>query len=647
MLNIKDKSINSLITILNKRINSIRLGNEKVYLEFDNIKGLYDVTLKEKVVIVYINKEITADEREYIKNTIKNIYNRESIIKITLNDSIIPDGFIYDNLGILVKKEKVTPKNTYIYYVRISDKWLFIKSKVYSKYHDIYQFEIESFDPVTKESRIELCSAETIGKWGLCVSFLMNSLAVNTNEEFKKDLTTLFTRISSENEIPDKITIPYMGWNENNTEFFPYSDKLNIDFTGDTSKYLKNTIKAFQPKGEINKFINKLKNFINDNYDSDFIISEKFAAPLIDIIGIRSFSINYYGKSGTFKSLANKFGIACFGDPEKLSSSGGHTKLVLMEKLAKFHNLPFYIDEIKEETIDIYGVGNESGRQRLNKNAQIMESVTWRTIMSCTSEHSMEKDSNKEGEINRVICLSVDCVPKNLKNLDDFSKEEFARDNYLFIKNNYGQLGELYIQEVIKLKPILNNIYQEILNKIYDKNKNKQHLYMIASISLANYIYRKLFFDIDDINYSIKLGKIFVKKLQDIENLDSDIKMLRTIIEFYDINENAFKITGKEFKCNYCYGAVREDQIYFILNPLKEYLEKKGFNWNDKKSLIDRGLIEYKNARIDNELKKRIIVNTEVLTKNKNKTIWDNMTPEEIKNDLNSNNDLPLPPKIK
>ena len=106
MLNIKDKSINSLITILNKRINSIRLGNEKVYLEFDNIKGLYDVTLKEKVVIVYINKEITADEREYIKNTIKNIYNRESIIKITLNDSIIPDGFIYDNLGILVRKEK-------------------------------------------------------------------------------------------------------------------------------------------------------------------------------------------------------------------------------------------------------------------------------------------------------------------------------------------------------------------------------------------------------------------------------------------------------------------------------------------------------------------------------------------------------------
>ena len=645
-MGIKKNNIWKLSKILQHRMNSIKLGKDTIYLKFDNLDKLYEVALKEKNVFIKIDKKITPDEANYIKNTIKNKYNRECIIKESVNGFVVPDGFIYDDKGILAKKERVIGKSIQYYYERISDKWLFIKSKVYSKYHDVFQFEVESIDPFTKESIIELCSADTIGKWANCISFLMNSLSINTQEDFKRDLTNLFNKINEENDIKFKVTMPYMGWNEDNTEFFPYSNNLHMDYTGDTSKYLKNTMKSFDGKGDINLFINKLKEFTKDNIDSDFIISEKFAAPLLDLIGIRSFSINYYGKSGNFKSLANKFGMACFGDPMKISSNGGDTKLVLIEKLAKFHNLPFYVDEITSESMNIYAVGNESGRHRLNRSGKIMEAVNWRTILSCTSEHSMEEDSNKEGEINRVICIPVDCIPKYInKNSNNYIKEEFARKNYLFIKNNYGLLGELYIQEIIKIKDNLNALYEKILNQIFDPNKNKQHLYMIAVISLANYIYRKLFFDIDDLKYSIFLGKYFVSRLQDIKNLDPEIKMLNTILEFYDINENAFKIVGKEFKCNYCYGAVKEDQIYFILGPLKEYLIKKGFNWNDKKSLIDRGLIEYKGARIDNDVKKRIIISKEILIKNTNKTLWDDMTPEGIINEL-SDNDLPLPPKF-
>jgi hypothetical protein len=588
-----------------KNLELLKQYADKVKTGIDYFKN-YKLYLASNLITCYIPAKLDDDIHIQLTNEIRNKYNRIVIFKISINGFIIPKNFEFTNNGIIAERHKKNSKGEIeVTYVKISDRWLFVKSRVYSTYHDIFQFEVESIDPVTKKTRIELCSADTLSKWSLCVSFLSNNLATITQEEYKKELCNFFMELicSNKNKITKKTTIPHMGWNDSLTEFFPYSDKLFIDYTGDTSKYLKNTVAGFKAKGNKDAFIEKME-LMTNNMDSDFIISTHFAAPLLKILCIRSFSVNFYGKSGNMKSLASFVGLSVFGNVNKIRSAGNHTKNVIIEKLSKLHNLPCYVDEITDQSIDIYQTGNESGRHRLNRVGQILEAVTWRTILTCTSEASMEKDNNKAGEVNRILCIPVDCKPydNNLEN------ENFARTYYQFLENNYGLLGREYVDYIKNNIEAINELYKEINTRLYNKINTKTHISMISTICVANYIYRKVFYSEDNIIGSIRLGKYILSKIKTSIELDLATKMFNAIYSFYEINQAAFRKNNGEQKTNYCYGVVRDEKVYFILGPLKEYLEKQGFNWNDKKALIDDGLIEYKGARINNDKQKRIII---------------------------------------
>lgn len=586
---------------IEKIVDKLKIGITYIYY---NLKT-YKLYINDKVIICYIPSKLSKENTFELKSLIKFKYSRPLILKVSINGFIIPDNFNFTNKGIIAeRKRKNKDGEEEIVFVKISDRWLFVKSRVYSNYHNVFQFEVESIDPVSKKSKIELCSADTLSKWNYCISFLSNNLAIITNEEYKKELTAFFMEFCCENKakLKKKQTYPHMGFNDNLTEFFPYSDKLFIDYTGDSSNWLRNTVEAFKEKGNKKQFIEKLK-FMANNKDSDFIISSSFAAPLLKILCIRSFSLNFYGKSGNLKSLASYVGLSIFGNANKIKSAGNHTKNVIIEKLAKLHNLPIYVDEIIDDSIDIYQIGNETGRHRLNRVGQILEAVTWRTILTCTSEASVEKDNNKAGEINRIICIPVDCRPYD----NQLDNEKFAREYYQFLENNYGVLGREYIDYVKNNIDEINTLYNDINNRLYNDINSKTHISMVSSICVANYIYKKLFYS-DNISYSLELGKYILNKIKSYKELNPVIKMNNAIREFYEINQAAFKVGTTLQKTNYCYGVVRDQKVYFILNPLKEYLEKLGFNWNDKKALIDDGLIEYKGSMISGEIQKRIIL---------------------------------------
>lgn len=583
-------------------INRLKTGIDYIY---HNLKT-YKLYISNKSITCYLPCKLKQDIENELRIIINNKYNKKVFFKISINGFIIPRKFEFNKKGIFTERiKKGKDGEEQIIEVKISDRWLFVKSRVYSTYHDIFQFEVESIDPVTQKTKIALCTSDTLSKWSLCVSFLSNSLAVITNEEYKKELTAFFMEFICENKqkLNKKQTFPYMGWNDNLTEFFPYSDKLFIDYTGDTSKWLKNTVESFTKKGNKEKFINKLS-FMANNKDADFIISANFAAPLLKILCVRSFSLNFYGQSGNMKSLASFAGLSIFGNANKIRSSGNHTKNVIIEKLSKLHNLPCYVDEIENQSIDIYQTGNESGRHRLNRVGQVLEAVTWRTILTCTSETSMEKENNKAGEVNRIICIPVDCRPYIL----DIENENFAREYYQFLEKNYGLLGEDYIDFVKLNIQMINDIYKNINDFLYNDKNSKTHISMISTICVANYIYRKLFFSDNNISHSLELGKYILSKIKTYKELNPVTKFYNAIYSFYEINQAAFKKGNYEQKTNYCYGVVRDNKIYFILQPLKEYLEKLGFDWNNKKALIDEDLIEYKQAKISGENQKRIIM---------------------------------------
>jgi uncharacterized protein (DUF927 family) len=599
--NDKNISINSLINVINQ-IKEKKKNKNKDYFQFQDKK--ITIYQTENKIIAYTDNMHISDTYK-LKDILYNNYEKTIDIKNSKNGFIIPKEFTFNKKGLWITIIKTDKEGQHEEHINISDKWIFIRSKVFSKYYDKFQYEIEAVDPTTGKSIIELCSADTLGKWNLCISFLMNSLGIVTDEACKRYLTRYFKEFLNENKNNDnmgkKVTSPYMGWNENCTAFYPYSNNIHLDFTGDTSNYLKNLSKAFntpkRARANEKEYIEKLK-FITKSKDSDFIISSFFAAPLLKILGLRSFTMNFYGSSKTLKSLSSYFGMSIFGNPEKLKSTGEDTSNSNMEKLAKFHNLPMYLDEIKEleKAINIYCIGNESSRHRLNQYGMMQEKKTWRTICICSSEHSLYTDNSKAGEVNRLICIPVNCFSQlPLKNE---YLEEFSRNNYKFLENNYGLLGKKYINTIITQKSKLEQIFKYILDNIKNLNKSNEYRYMIAICATANYIYRKIFFNIDSIEYSVDLGNNILNKTENIQDLDENVKMFNCVYSFYEVNQSNFIIGGIKPR-NKTFGEVKNNKIYFLLAPLKEHLTTNGFVWNKKSQLEELKLIEYKNARIE------------------------------------------------
>lgn len=574
-----------------------QIVKEEFSYKLNNIILLID----KQSIVAYIDISL-RDEYEEIKQAVYNKYNKQLVIYETSLGFIIPKQFKFKDHGIVTTR-KISEEKTET--ITISNKWIYVTSKVYSKYHNLYQYEVTSYNPVTKKSIQALCTASTLGRYSHCINFCLDNLNIVTTENYKKELLDYFNKFMLLNNVNmfAKQTIPHMGWNDSCTEFMPYSKNLYFDFTNDNSNYLRNTYDSFKKQGNKDNFVKKLKEFTYNNNDSEFMIGASFAAPLLKPLALRSFALNFYGDSGNFKSLTSKFALSIWGDPNKIFSSGNHTKNVLIEKLSKFHNLPFYVDEITPEAFDIYSTGNESGRQRLTQHGDIKEFVTWRTVLFSTSEISMDSDNKKEGENNRYLSIKVNCVPENLQD-----KKEYARRMYSFISNNYGLLGEDFIKYIISHKMDLDNYYSKIYKEIEDPEINSEHLSMISIIYTGVYIYRLIFFDINDIDYVISQAKKISKKLQTKKELDPNIKMYQSILEFYQINKNAFMHDHTPQKTNYCYGLIKNNKIIFYLTPLREHLQKNGFAWNEKRQLIESGMIEYKNFRVNKEVSKKIII---------------------------------------
>jgi hypothetical protein len=625
--NEKKKQIKIIASWMKTRLIQI----EEYYKNFKNGKvqlKLYEYQIKcyvkEKSINIYLPSSISEDKGKSIKIEIEKLFSRKCYIKFTFNGYIIPEGFYYSQDGIYalkVKKEK-NEEGKYEkreYREKITDKHLFIVSNVYSEEYNLHQFEVMSQMSNGTEIKTELCTKDHLYKSNLVISFLASKLNCNCIDEYRKDYNLLFYRFAQENKTNLKLknTVPTLGWNETLDEYAPYSVKLNIDYSRDTYNYFRTLVRGFLKKGNRNEFIERMQKHAVNPY-ADFAISAAFASPLLKVVGVRSFLLNYYGNSKSQKSLSARVGLSAFGKKDLLEMSGQDTINVLKSKIHKMQNNFCLIDEIiqkgnrtKIPVINGYDIGNERDRHRMDVNAEIKGTKTWRTIVFCTSEQPISNDNDMAGEINRTLVLEANCCPLDLK---ENEVDKYARNYYSFLDSNYGLLGEEYINQIIKIGPELKKIYNIIDDKLSLETNQENltdHITSIAIICLGNYLYRNIFFKENSLKSSIDLGIMILKSIDTIKELDPLQKCLDDIYTFYEINSSSFQTELNEAqkgKYTNILGKVKNGQIYFIIGPLKKYLEECGWNWNIKRQLESKGLIQYKPKSINNIVGKRIII---------------------------------------
>jgi uncharacterized protein (DUF927 family) len=124
-----------------------------------------------------------------------------------------------------------------------------------------------------------------------------------------------------------------------------------------------------------------------------FAICAAFAGPLLEPLGEASGGFHFYGRSKAGKTLAMRMGISVWGPPKKAGLlKDWRSTANALEGAAEECNDGFLtLDEIhqadaREVVGAVYQLANESGKQRLTREAVSKRRRTWRTVVMSTGE---------------------------------------------------------------------------------------------------------------------------------------------------------------------------------------------------------------------------------------------------------------------
>lgn len=288
--------------------------------------------------------------------------------------------------------------------------------------------------------------------------------------------------------IPMKKAVGHMGWWGSN--FLPGAED---NLTLNPPPGMLSIANAYRQSGSLEKWVKGIKPY-RANPIFRFLVSASFAAPLLKVIGQRSFTIHTWGRSRSGKTAALKAALSVWGCPEELLVSFYGTKTGLERILAFHHNLPVGVDERQ-----ILGDGNQDliealtyifsegkGKHRGNAQGGLQEQLEWNTIIFTTGEQPVVAGTAKlEGVGSRILELKG----KPCKSEMD------AISLHGFLREEFGTAGPVYIAklvEILQTQPkLLKNLYREFETQLTAKYLQTQvaaHISYIAVVVLADFL---------------------------------------------------------------------------------------------------------------------------------------------------------------
>lgn len=274
--------------------------------------------------------------------------------------------------------------------------------------------------------------------------------------------------------IPIVQIITRMGWNEDKTIFYPFTEE-KIEYE---SKYgLVGLGKSLQKKGNRDAWYKEVKRW-RKNPMVAFTIAASLSAPLLEKLGSEGFSVCLYGESRGGKSLAAK--IACsfwagFGKDDNFLYSANNTANAMDDILGTYGNLPVFLEDLnnlpEEDQKRIpqelaMKISNGVGKGRMTKDRKLAEVQKWLTAAVITSESRMTIHFHNAGSYNRVV------------QMEGASQEEcpFTKDGnnpgeiLNFFQNNHGFGGRDFIKAIKDIKEEeLIQMLHEIRKKVSEK----------------------------------------------------------------------------------------------------------------------------------------------------------------------------------
>jgi len=310
------------------------------------------------------------------------------------------------------------------------------------------------------------------------------------NSDMAKNLSKWLSSLEAANAqiIPLRDGVSKMGWRSNDSEFIlpGLDNKYTID-VGDGAA--ESAISGLGAEGDFDAWVEAMRN-LRTRPKARFIMAASFAAPLLKLVGQRTFLLHNWGTTADGKSATLFAALSVWGKPEEVAKTFDDTRTNIEKAAELFTDLPLGINEYellsdrKKGEVDplIYMIAEGKGRGRGRKDGGLQKTAQWRTIAIMTGESPVTRSNSRGGVLTRLIELHGGPLA------DD---KAFASSLYWLTARNYGHAGQMFVRQLMganhaELKTSYDNTRYALRQKY--PSKLESHMDAIACIALADWL---------------------------------------------------------------------------------------------------------------------------------------------------------------
>lgn len=420
-------------------------------------------------------------------------------------------------------------------------------------------------------------------------------------EQKAKELINYFDKfiLQYHDILPVEITASTNGWKNNDSLFVIGSRAISANGIKEVTQISKELQKNYVAKGDKAEWVKDTEK-IRD-YDLVWLkMCATVGAFLIRFTPIETFLIHNYNESSGAKTLSMRVAASLVGNPNKdgIVQSADSTPTGIELYLETHSDTPVYWDETSDNPDflqSIYKIGNEKGRGRGTKDLKYRQGGNWKTIGQSTGEAPLTKGMTiKTGQQTRIIEVHerIPILPQD--HIDKLN---------ITLSDNYGLFLEEIIDEVIKIRDKMDNLYGcvsmqlgEPINEFVGRKKGYFVVLAIAGMILED-VFRKNGIPTKD---SIDVcKKYFDKTVLEDPTIPYAYRALQSIYQWTVRNSSRFERVIKVYGSNglangpyETYGWITKESIYYDEGKLKDEMERIGFNYERVKEDWKKEIIE-------------------------------------------------------
>lgn len=421
-----------------------------------------------------------------------------------------------------------------------------------------------------------------------------SGLTINT--EMAKNLTRWLSAMEAANNdiIPVSQGVGKMGWRNNEQAFIlpGITSEYKIDI-GDTAA--ESAVAGLGQSGDFNIWLNAMKH-LRTKQKARFIMAASFAAPLLKIVGQRSFLIHNWDTTQGGKSATLYAALSVWGNPEELSKSFVDSNTNTERTASLFTDLPLGINEYEQLNekqkgdveSKIYQISEGRGKGRATREG-LQQTVRWRTIALMTGETQITRQNTRGGVFTRLIEV------KGGPLADD---DIFASSLYPLTARHHGYAGKIFIEQLLRTDhDWLRDIYNRTRMALRDKYPDKinTHMDAIACMVVAEYLASLWIFGVPDEKAKIEaitMAETIIEEIVTKNEASESERAWEWLPDWLATNEGRFGVTAKGGIP--VLGYVEDEFVYIIKSELAKAMKAEGYN-PDKifKQWTDQGKIPY------------------------------------------------------